>query len=124
MSLPAWEKLPPLRRCYVRLLDPGGDAYDVWQNHLEAELEGLNEPHRKFSAQTASGRNFLIANAPLRPTGTCVTRSPTLTADCWRNSKSLGSPKVFGVRVGKRHMGTTMISYSARRVQLSPGEGR
>ena len=47
-SLPAWEKLTPLRRCYVRLLDPHGDVFDVWQNHLEAELEGLNEHHRVF----------------------------------------------------------------------------
>ena len=46
--LPAWEQLPPLRRCYVRLLDPHGDVFDVWQNHLEAELEGLNEHHRVF----------------------------------------------------------------------------
>jgi hypothetical protein len=46
--LPAWEKLQPLRRCYVRLLDPDGDVFDVWQNHLEAELSGLNEHHRVF----------------------------------------------------------------------------
>ncbi len=52
MSLPAWEKLQPLRRCYVRLLDPDGDVYDVWQNHLEAELEGLNEPHQVFRSNS------------------------------------------------------------------------
>ena len=52
MSLPAWEKLPPIRRCYVRLLDPYGDSFDVWQNHLEATLEGLNEPHRFFRSNT------------------------------------------------------------------------
>ncbi len=65
-----------------------------------------------------------VADAKSQTIGICGTRLPTLTADCWRNSKSLGSPKLFGVRVGKRHMGTTMISYSARRVELSPGEGR
>ena len=47
-SLPAWEKLPPLRRCYIRLLDPDGDVFDVWQNNLEATLEGLNDHHRVF----------------------------------------------------------------------------
>ena len=51
MSLPAWEKLQPLRRCYVRLLDPDGDVFDVWQNHLEATLEGLNEHHRIFRSE-------------------------------------------------------------------------
>src|SRR5271155_4771479 len=49
--LPAWEKLPPLRRCYVRLLDPDGDVFDVWQNHLEATLGGLNDHHEVFRSQ-------------------------------------------------------------------------
>jgi hypothetical protein len=51
MSLPTWEKLQPLRRCYVRLLDPDGDVFDVWQNHLEATLGGLNEHHRVFRSE-------------------------------------------------------------------------
>jgi hypothetical protein len=51
MSLPAWEKLQPLRRCYVRLLDPDGDVFDIWQNHLEATLSGLNEHHEVFRSQ-------------------------------------------------------------------------
>jgi hypothetical protein len=51
MSLPTWEKLQPLRRCYVRLLDPDGDVFDVWQNHLEATLGGLTEHHRIFRSE-------------------------------------------------------------------------
>jgi hypothetical protein len=51
MSLPTWEKLPPLRRCYVRLLDPDGEVFDVWQNNLEATLEGLNDHHRVFRSE-------------------------------------------------------------------------
>jgi hypothetical protein len=50
--LPTWEKLQPLRPFYVRLLDPDGGTYDVWQNHLEAELEGLNEHHKVFRSNS------------------------------------------------------------------------
>jgi hypothetical protein len=49
--LPLWEKLPVLRRCYVRLLSPEGDVEDVWQNHLESALEALDTPHRIFRSQ-------------------------------------------------------------------------
>jgi hypothetical protein len=46
-----WEQLPTLRRCYIRLLDPDGDVYDVWQNHLEATLGGLDTHHEIFRSQ-------------------------------------------------------------------------
>jgi hypothetical protein len=51
MSLPAWEKLQPLRRCYIRLLAPDGDVFDVWQNNLEATLGGLDTHHEIFRSQ-------------------------------------------------------------------------
>jgi hypothetical protein len=51
VSLPTWEKLPPLRRCYARLLDPDGDVFDVWQNNLEATIEGLDTHHRIFRSE-------------------------------------------------------------------------
>ncbi|MGB8801389.1 MAG: hypothetical protein WCC97_11925 [Candidatus Acidiferrales bacterium] len=49
--LPLWESIPTLRRCYVRLLSPEGDVHDVWQNNLEATLEGLDTPHEIFRSQ-------------------------------------------------------------------------
>lgn len=51
MSLPTWEKLPVLRRCYVRLLSPDGDVEDVWQGHLEAALEARDTAHQIFRSQ-------------------------------------------------------------------------
>ena len=49
--LPLWESIPTLRRCYIRLLAPEGDVHDVWQNNLEATLEGLDTPHQIFRSQ-------------------------------------------------------------------------
>jgi hypothetical protein len=49
--LPLWESIPTLRRCYIRLLSPEGDVHDVWQNDLEATLEGLDTPHQIFRSQ-------------------------------------------------------------------------
>ena len=41
-------KVADARPFYVRLMDPFGDTYDVWQNYLEAELSGLDTHHEVF----------------------------------------------------------------------------
>jgi hypothetical protein len=79
VSLPTWEKLQPLRRCYVRLLDPDGDVFDVWQNHLEATLEGLNEHHRIFRSEKEwqsflQGQRNIATDWDLRHTLTAADR--------------------------------------------------
>jgi hypothetical protein len=49
MSLPMWEKLPQLRRNYLRLLAPGGTTDDVYRGDLEAALEARDTPHQIFT---------------------------------------------------------------------------
>jgi hypothetical protein len=49
MSLPTWEKLPPLRRNYLRLLAPDGTTDDVYRGDLEAALEARDTPHQIFT---------------------------------------------------------------------------
>ena len=45
------DRLPPLRRNYVRLLSPEGFIEDVYRGTLESALEGLTEPHSIFNSQ-------------------------------------------------------------------------
>jgi hypothetical protein len=46
-----WEKLPVLRRCYVRPLSPDGDVEHVWQGHFEAAVEARDTAHQIFRSQ-------------------------------------------------------------------------
>jgi hypothetical protein len=58
----AWEKLPVLRRCYVRPLSPDGDVEHVWQGHFEAALEARDTAHQIFSLTERLGTLFARAS--------------------------------------------------------------
>src|SRR5580658_2511585 len=111
--LPTWEQLQPLRRCYVRLLDPDGDTFDVWQNHLEATLEGLNEHHRIFRSEKEwqsflDSQRAIASDWDLRHTVTNADR------------RFLGSLKILWERIPPTPAGHTLVRASDGRLWFLP----
>jgi hypothetical protein len=51
MNIANWEKAPPLKMNWVRLLSPEGDIHDLWRGYLEGALEASDEPLRVFRSQ-------------------------------------------------------------------------